>query len=136
MKTMYLEHANITVNNIERAIDFFKNAFPDFNIRGKGIFNGRKWVHFGNNDTYLAINQSLEKVQLQKEYGSSGINHIGFVVGDVEEVATRLISAGFKRDYPKEIEEFRIRDYFADDDGNQFEFVEYLSDIPDERNQY
>ena len=61
MRTLYLEHANITVNNLQRAIDFFKTAFPDFKIRGEGVFNGRKWVHLGNNDTYLAINEASSR---------------------------------------------------------------------------
>lgn len=136
MRTIYLEHANITVNNLQRGIEFFKAAFPDFKIRGEGVFNSRKWVHLGDQETYLAINQSTEEVSLDNEYNSSGINHIGFVVGSVNELANRLLKAGFKRDYPKQVEQFRIRDYFADDDGNQYEFVQYLSESDSERNQY
>ena len=136
MRTLYLEHANITVNNLQRGIEFFKTAFPDFKIRGEGVFNGRKWVHLGNNDTYLAINEATINTPHEKNINSSGINHIGFVVDNVKEIAERLLSAGFKRDYPKQVEEFRIRDYFADDDGNEYEFVEYLSEKPEERNKY
>lgn len=136
MRTLYLEHANITVNNLQRGIEFFKAAFPDFKIRGEGSSNGRKWVHLGNQETYLAINQSPETEARKKDYTSSGINHIGFVVASVGELAERLLKAGFKRDYPKQVEEFRVRDYFADDDGNEYEFVEYLSELDSERNQY
>ena len=105
MRTLYLEHANITVNNLQRGIDFFKAAFPDFEIRGEGVFNGRKWVHLGNQETYLAINQSPETESREKDYTSSGINHIGFVVRSVGELAERLLKAGFKRDYPKQVED-------------------------------
>ena len=138
MKSVYLEHANITVNNLERSITFFKTAFPNFKIRGEGISENRRWVHFGLDSVYIALNEAGhdKSIKIQKNYVSSGINHIGFVVENVAEIATNLLAAGFKRDYPKTTEEFRIRDYFADDDGNEFEFVQYLSNNPKERNKY
>ncbi|PHR36702.1 MAG: lactoylglutathione lyase [Fluviicola sp.] len=138
MKTqhIYLEHVNITVNNLESSITFFKTAFPDFEIRGGGDTNGRKWIHLGNEITYIALNESAEQQMTTKDYSNSGINHLGFVVEDVKIIAERLLTAGFKRDYPKQIENYRIRDYFADTDGNQYEFVQYLSDKISERNYY
>ena len=136
MKTMYLEHANISVNDLNKSVLFFQTAFPDFKIRGEGESNGKKWLHLGNEDTYLALNESIEKLTVVKDYSKTGINHLGFVVEDVNEIANRLLAAGFKRDFPKQIEEFRIRDYFADEDGNEYEFVQYLSDKPEEKNKY
>ena len=138
MKTLniYLEHANITVNNLQESINFFQTAFPHFKIRGGGN-ETREWVHLGDEDTYIAINQAkYSDLKIDKNYDKIGINHIGFVVHDVEEIATNLLNAGYKRDFPKEVEQFRIRDYFADTDGNQFEFVQYLSEVPEERNSY
>lgn len=138
MKTqhIYLEHANITVNNLESSVIFFKTAFPDFEIRGGGESNGRKWIHLGNEITYIALNESVEQQMTTKDYSNYGINHLGFVVEDVEIIAEQLLAAGFKRDYPKQIEKYRIRDYFADADGNEYEFVQYLSDEISERNYY
>ncbi|WP_190809957.1 VOC family protein [Flagellimonas sp. S3867] len=138
MKTrnIYLEHANITVNNLQESINFFQTAFPHFRIRGGGN-ETREWVHLGDEDTYIAINQAkYSDLKIDKNYDKIGINHIGFVVQDVEEIANNLLNAGYKRDFPKEVEQFRIRDYFADTDGNQFEFVQYLSEVPEERNSY
>lgn len=138
MKTqhIYLEHANITVNNLESSIRFFQTAFPDFIIRGGGETNERKWIHLGNKITYIALNESIEPQMKVKDYSSSGVNHLGFVVEDVEIIAERLLAAGFQRDYPKQVEKYRIRDYFADADGNEYEFVQYLSDDINERNFY
>lgn len=138
MKTqhIYLEHANITVNNLESSITFFKTAFPDFVIRGGGETNGRKWIHLGNEITYIALNESAEQQIITKDYSKSGINHLGFVVEDVKIIAERLLAAGFKRDYPTQVENYRIREYFADTDGNEYEFVQYLSDEISERNYY
>ena len=58
------------------------------------------------------------------------------MVQDVEGIANNLLRNGYKRDYPKQIEQFRIRDYFADADGNQYEFIQYLSEVVKERNSY
>ncbi|MCL6293586.1 VOC family protein [Jejuia spongiicola] len=135
-QSMYLEHANITVNDLQEAIKFFQTAFPHFKIRGGGN-EMREWVHLGDDDTYIAINQAkLSDLKVDKNYDKIGINHLGFVVPNVEEIANNLLSNGYKRDFPKEVEQFRIRDYFADVDGNQFEFVQYLSDKTEEKNSY
>jgi catechol 2,3-dioxygenase-like lactoylglutathione lyase family enzyme len=133
---MYLEHANITVSNLQEAIKFFQTAFPHFKIRGGGN-DMREWIHFGDDDTYIAINQAKQNdLKADKNYDKIGINHLGFVVQDVEEIANNLLSNGYKRDYPKQVEKFRIRDYFADTDGNQYEFVQYLSEVVQEKNSY
>lgn len=136
MKTqrIYLEHANITVKNLQKGIHFFQTAFPHFRIRAKGN-DPREWVHLGDDTTYLAINQVIGNTDIDREnYDDLGINHIGFVVEDVNAIVQQLISAGYKRDYPRQEEKFRIREYFADEDGNQYEFVEYLSNKIEERN--
>lgn len=135
---IYLEHANITVNNLDESIRFFQSAFPDFFVRGGGEMNGRKWIHLGNERTYLALNELEDRKGMKhtNNYLKNGFNHIGFVVEDIDALATRLLAAGFERDYPKQVEKFRIRDYFADADGNEFEFVQYLSDKLEERNSF
>jgi len=133
---VYLEHSNITVNDLEKSINFFKTAFPSFYIRG-GDNKGREWVHLGNDYFYVALNQATEKGnQFIKNYERIGINHIAFVVNDLKAVCERLIEAGYNRDYPTENEKHRIREYFADDDGNEFEFIEYKSEIISERNEF
>jgi catechol 2,3-dioxygenase-like lactoylglutathione lyase family enzyme len=136
MSTFYLEHANITVNNLDKAVQFFSTAFPHFKKRGGGISNGRDWIHFGDATTYVALNTSSEDKHIEKHYESSGINHLGFVVKDVTSIAIRLENAGYKRSFPKQEEQFRIRDYFYDGDGNEYEFVQYLSNEDSERNFY
>jgi hypothetical protein len=138
MKTqdVYLEHANISVRSIESATLFFQTAFPEFKVRGGGSANGKNWIHLGNENTYVALNEKPDGKFNEKDYDKNGFNHIGFVVGDVASIAERLLAAGFKRSYPKEIETFRIRDYFIDNDGNEHEFVQYLSDEISERNSF
>ena len=133
---IYLEHANITVNDLQEAIKFFQTAFPHFKVRGKGN-DMREWVHLGDDHTYVALNQAkMSDLKVEKNYDKAGVNHLGFVVQDVQKIAESLLKNGYKRDYPKEVEKFRIRDYFIDNDGNQYEFVQYLSELPEERNSY
>ena len=135
-QNIYLEHANITVNDLQEAIKFFQTAFPHFKIRGGGN-EMREWIHLGDDDTYIAINQAMQSdLKADKNYDRIGINHLGFVVQDVEKIANNLLINGYKRDYPKQVEQFRIRDYFADADGNQYEFVQYLSEVVQEKNSY
>ncbi len=135
---MYLEHANITVGDLNKAIHFFTTAFPHFKVRGGGGGNGeRKWLHLGEDETYVALNEAAkDQPQALQNYVTKGLNHLGFVVDDVEAIAERLLNAGYKRNYGKQIQQFRIRDYFLDDDGNEYEFVQYLSDKMEERNSY
>ena len=118
-------------------MNFFKTAFPDFEVRGEGKrADGKgRWVHFGTPETYIAINEGRGAKEGER-YEGVGINHVGFVVDDIEGVGRRLKEAGYQRSYPVQNQRFRIRDYFLDADGNEYEFVQYLSDKPEERNDY
>lgn len=133
---IYLEHANITFNDLQGAIEFFTTAFPHFKVRGGGKAD-REWVHLGDETTYLALNQTTSSQDnMVKNYNRIGINHLAFTVEDVAEIANRLLTKGYKRDYPTQIEKYRIREYFADKEGNEYEFIQYLSEKPEERNSY
>lgn len=135
-ENFYLEHANITVKNIDESVKFFQTAFPEMKIRGGGEGNNGPWIHIGTDVTYFALNEDYNQHESVKNYSSTGINHIGFVVQNVDQVAERLLGAGYERSYPKQIQQFRIRDYFLDKDGNEYEFVQYHSDEMSERNDY
>lgn len=139
MKTqkIYIEHLNLTVNNIDESVHFFQTAFPNFKIRG-GDKNLKEWLHIGDDYTYIAIEQTKSKTKdkTQKNYDKIGVNHLAYVVQNIDKITERLEKNGYKRSYPKSIEKFRIRDYFFDADGNEFEFVEYLSDVIEERNMF
>ena len=134
IQKIYLEHANITVSDLQKSIHFFQSAFPYFKIRAKGN-ERREWVHLGDDYTYIAINQLKKGQNIEREnYDDLGINHIGFVVEDLDVIVDQLLKSGYQRDYPRQEEKFRTREYFADSDGNEFEFVQYLSDNIEERN--
>jgi hypothetical protein len=80
----YLEHNNITVNNLDEAVTFIQTAMPEFEIRGEGADNQRKWAHIGTNQSYVALTETSKEVTASENYLTHGFNHMGFVVNDVE----------------------------------------------------
>ena len=137
MKTQaYLEHNNITVNNLDEAIKFIQTAMPEFQIRGAGEDSQRRWAHIGTDESYLALTETTANVKGSENYLTHGFNHMGFVVSDVKEVGKRLREAGYQSNYPFTEHQHRLRDYYLDADGNEYEFIQYLSDKAEERNSY
>lgn len=133
-----MEHANLSVRHFDDAVRFLKSAFPEFDTRREGLYKGRRWMHIGTADTYIALNEaSAEPGEKWVPYaGRPGVNHLGYEVDDVEALRERLAAAGFKDStYPND-HPYRKRVYFYDADGNDWEFVQYLSDDPDKRNDY
>ena len=135
-----LEHANMTVVDIDETVRFLKTAFPEFAIRGQG-YSGegdwrRRWLHIGTQESYLALEQALKPAQSHETYREPGINHLGFIVGDIEATVARLLAAGYKEGITALPHPFRKRRYFYDHDGNEFEFIEYFSADFTERNDY
>ncbi len=138
MMNIRMEHANLSVRHFDESVRFLKTAFPDFNIRREGVHNGRRWMHIGTDDTYIALSEATaEAAEAWVPYtGKPGVNHLGFSVDDVEALRERLSQAGFKDSTYPNRHPHRKRVYFNDADGNDWEFVEYLSDDPAERNDY
>jgi catechol 2,3-dioxygenase-like lactoylglutathione lyase family enzyme len=95
-------------------------------------------MHIGTDDTYIALNESSdEPAEKWVPYdGKPGINHLGYEVDDVDALRERLAAAGFKDSTYPNSHPHRKRVYFYDADGNDWEFVQYYSDDPAERNDY
>ena len=134
-----LEHANLVVRDIDGMIRFIQAALPDFRIRhDETEEDGSRWVHIGTDDFYLTLNRaSTEPAERWVPYsGKPGVNHLGFEVEDAEAVRQRLKAAGYSDStYPND-HPYRMRVYFNDLEGNDWEFVQYLSDDPAKRNDY
>jgi catechol 2,3-dioxygenase-like lactoylglutathione lyase family enzyme len=134
-----LEHANLCVRDIPAMTRFLQTAFPDFRLRGEGISqDGTRWVHVGTDETYIALGQSrVDNVPHWTPYeGIPGMNHLAYEVDDVEALRQRMTSAGYKNSTPPNTHPHRKRLYFYDPEGNDWEFVQYLSNDPVERNDY
>ncbi|MGI9276501.1 MAG: VOC family protein [Endozoicomonas sp.] len=137
---IYLEHVNLVVKDIASSLKFYQAAFPHWQVRGsgKGEWYGapRQWVHFGDDDLYLAFsdhgtgnNRDLTGTQV-------GLAHFAFVTNNLDALLERLAAAGYKPAKDGAESPWRKNIYFFDPDGFEVEFVEYLSDIPAERNHY
>ena len=134
-----LEHANLIVRDVDATIRFLRTAFPQFRIRCDGQDRGgRRWVHIGTDDTYIALTQStVEPEQRWTPYGGApGVNHLAYEVADVEALRARLKAGGFRESTPPNAHPHRRRVYFYDPEGNDWEFVQYFSQDPAERNDY
>lgn len=134
-----LEHANLSVRDVEAMIRFLMIAFPEFRIRGEGTNrNGIRWVHVGTDDTYIVLNQA--KAESAKHWipysGEPGVNHLAYEVDDVESLRLRLKAAGYRDSTVPNAHPHRKRVYFYDPDGNDWEFIQYFSQDPAERNDY
>jgi len=122
-----LEHANITVGNIDTSFQFYSTLFG-FEKRWEGMATGEvgpiRALHAGNEHTYLSLFEAEREGRQPADYGIAGVNHIGFEVDDLEIYRKRLeeleVSVHLEADYePGE------RIYFFDPDGIEIELVEY-----------
>ena len=134
-----LEHANLSVRDVEATIRFLTTAFHEFRIRGEGTNrDGTRWAHVGTNDTYIALNQAKADSERDRMpyRGEPGLNHLAYEVDDVESLRLRLKAAGYRDSTVPNAHPHRKRVYFYDPDGNDWEFVQYFSQDPAERNDY
>lgn len=141
--TSYVEHANVTVSNLDRAIEFLTTALPDFVVRKRFHLDGREWAHVGTPESYIAL---VEETRTETPDGTRranidrlGFNHVGFVVANANATLDRLRGAGFKAGFNNgELIKAPTRTsfYYLDADGNEFEFMQYLTTDIDARNTY
>src|SRR5438128_3300058 len=74
-----LEHANLTVRDIDGMIRFLQTAFPEFRVRGEGKNrDGGRWVHVGTDQTYIALSPAKQEPEQHwmPYQGAPGVNHL------------------------------------------------------------
>ncbi|MEQ8558974.1 MAG: VOC family protein [Henriciella sp.] len=135
-----LEHANLVVSEIKPTLSFLKAAFPHWRVRGggKGTWSGkpREWLHFGDDETYIALSDNGEGAPRDLKGHAPGLAHLAFEVSNLDALILRLEAAGHEITNPGAATEHRRNIYFIDGNNIEFEFVEYLSDHPHEKNRY
>lgn len=135
-----LEHANLVVTRIAPTLDFLKAALPGWRVRAEGdapwYGKARHWLHFGDDDVYVTLNDNGEGEQRDLKGHAPGLAHLGFVVASLGETLARLARAGYEPDHWGPDHPHRRNAYFVDGEGLEFEFVEYLSEVPAEKNLY
>ena len=133
-----LEHVNLVVTDIEAELKFYRAAFPHWRVRdqGQGEWYGkpRTWLHFGDDYQYLVFSDHGEGENRNLEGHSVGLAHFAYVTNNLDALIQRLADAGFSVAKDGAEEPWRKNIYFIDPAGFEVEFVEYLSDLPAERN--
>ena len=143
MKT-YLEHANMTVPDIDEAIAFLTTIEPDFYVRHRDFSAGKcEWAHVGSDEFYIALQTPYPDAgpkPAQNFYRDIGINHLGWVVENLAEVEKRLRSRGYVSNEggntDSASEQYRRRVYYFDKAGFEWELIEYSNKDATLRNLY
>ena len=66
----------------------------------------------------------------------ASLRDLGYEVDDAAALRERMLAAGYEESTPPNHHRYRRRVYFLDPDGNDWEFVQYFSAAPAERNEY
>jgi len=135
-----LEHVNLVVKDMDATLDFIQTAFPDWKVRGQGesewYGKKRKWLHVGTDDNYITLNEGRDNDNRDLKGHSPGLAHIGFAVDDVKGISSRLQKKGHEIATIGANHPHRKTIYFIDPAGFEFEFIQYLSEKPAEKNMY
>jgi catechol 2,3-dioxygenase-like lactoylglutathione lyase family enzyme len=135
-----LEHINLVVKDINQTLSFYQAAFPHWHVRGGGesewYGKPRNWIHFGDDYQYIAFNDDGVGSNRDLTGHQVGLAHFAFVTTDIKGVINRLEKAGFYVDKQGAEDSYRENVYYIDPNGYEVEFVQYLSDIPSDRNRY
>lgn len=137
---IHLEHLNLIVRDMDKTLAFYQAAFPHWGIRGQGqgewFGTFRHWLHFGDDYQYLTFNDNGLGENRNLASNDMGLSHFAFVTNNLDAVIDRLGKAGFPVDKATAKATYRRNCYFLDPNGYEVEFVEYLSDVPAQRNMY
>lgn len=135
---LHLEHLNLVVSDISETLRFYQAAFPHWRVRDKGEseWSGkpRQWLHFGDDYQYLTFNDDGVGNMRDLDGHDSGLAHFAFVTADLDGLIARLAETGFIANHEGASEPYRRNVYFVDPAGFEVEFVQYLSDLPGQRN--
>ncbi len=124
LNTIYLEHANVTVKDLDQSIDFYRNLLG-LEVRWRGtVSSGSPAAHIGSGDFYLALFEASRGGEVDHDYESPGLNHVGFVVSNLDEKKRHLSKLGIDIHLEGDYEPGR-RFYFYDPSGLEVELVEY-----------
>lgn len=135
---LHIEHLNLVVNDIQETLAFYQTAFPHWTVRAKGnrdwYGEPRDWLHFGDDYQFLTFNDAGIKGKYDLSVHQVGISHFAFVTNNLADIKSRLIEAGFNVKAEGKKHPHRANVYFYDPNGLEVEFVQYFSDLPEQRN--
>jgi len=117
-----IEHVNLTVTDIERSAELFRNLLG-WRQRWRGAsMHGGETIHVGEDNTYLALYSDRQDHAGQKK--GRPMNHVGLLVDDLDAAEGVIVEAGLEPWGHDDYDPGR-RFYFYDWDGIEFEVVSY-----------
>ena len=123
----HLEHTNYTVTDPDRTAAWMCDLF-DWHVRWTGGSRATGYsVHVGTDTHYLALYAPKDGGVAPREDNYTtlgGLNHIAVVVDDIAAMRDRVTAAGFTAGEHYDYEPGQ-RFYFFDDDGIEYEVVQY-----------
>ena len=126
---MRIEHLNLSVSDLEASLAFYGELLG-WGVRWRGQAQGAagpvEAAHLGDEACYLALFQAEAAADEgpDSRYSQPGVNHVGFVVDDLDQTLARLSKLGPKVHFQPEYDPGR-RAYFFDADGIEVELIEY-----------
>jgi catechol 2,3-dioxygenase-like lactoylglutathione lyase family enzyme len=122
MHSATIEHANLTVSDIERSSELFQKLLG-WHERWRGpARDGGETIHVGDHRSYLAL--YTDRRPHGRFAKGEPLNHIGVVVDDLDAAEAVVLDAGLEAFNHADYEPGR-RFYFFDWDGIEFEVVSY-----------
>lgn len=123
-----LEHANLNVTDLARALAFYEQLLPGWVIRWEGRTHaGDRWVHFGpaagHQPGYLSLYEERSAASLA---AGLRVQHLGFAHPDVDAHVAALATHGIRPTDSADDGAYR-RAYFEDPDGHELELVQRLA---------
>lgn len=132
------EHINLVVKDMQQTLAFYQVAFPHWKIRCEGDSDWygtpRHWLHFGDDFQYIAFSDNGQGENRDLMSHQLGLAHFAFVTNNLNQLVKRMSESGYEIAKPGSNAKYRNNCYYIDPNGYEIEFVEYLSDIPEQRN--
>ncbi|MBE1285765.1 MAG: VOC family protein [Rhodobacteraceae bacterium] len=122
----FVEHTNITVANPQATAAWMAEVFG-WHVRWSGdAIHGGHSVHVGSDTSYVALYSPQQALsEAPNSYGiKGGLNHVGVVVEDLDAAESVVKKHGFSTYSHADYEPGR-RFYFEDENGIEFELVQY-----------
>lgn len=118
-----IDHVNLSVRDLEKSVDFYSRLLG-LELKERGENGGTRWCILGAKDRfYVCFFEVTEGVYRPKDIH---INHVGFVVDDMDEAVRRIHGLEIRLLFNDQLMQWpRSRSaYVVDPDGITIEFSE------------
>jgi catechol 2,3-dioxygenase-like lactoylglutathione lyase family enzyme len=122
VNALCIDHVNLSVRDLDKSIDFYSRLLG-IGIKERGEGQGVRWCILGDRDRFYVCFFELPQGVFRPN--DIHINHVGFVVDDIDETARRIHELGFPLLFNDALVEWpRSKSaYVTDPDGIMIEFT-------------